>query len=99
MPHRPSLATARQQYPHRYTMEHIPQWARKPAPNGRFYAPQYRTDAEWYANCRFPGEAGIPRNRDYCESGDQSWPLGQWLDMAPPPYPAAHLWAGYQTKE
>jgi hypothetical protein len=72
---------ARAQYPHRYTMEHVPAWARKPCEgNGKYYAPQYRTDAEWYEKTAFPGEGGIDRREDHCMSNAPSWPLGQWLD-------------------
>lgn len=79
-----TLAQACAQYPHRYTMEHVPQWARsRPCDNGgtetRYYAPQYRSDAEWYANTIFPGE-GPEASRDHCYSSGQTWPLGQWLD-------------------
>ena len=77
-------------YVHRYTAEHVPSWSRKPAPNGRHYAPQYRSDSEWLDKTRFP----ITRSRQgirlksgssagkpiYCESNDPSWPYGQWLD-------------------
>lgn len=75
-----SLATARAQYVHRFTCEHIPAWVHKRAPNGKFYAPQYRNDAEWYENTIFPGEQGHPRKEDHCMSDGQTWPLGQWLD-------------------
>lgn len=39
-----SLEQAKALFPHRFTMEHAPSWAKAPAPNGKFYAPQYRTD-------------------------------------------------------
>ena len=92
---RPSLQTAQQNYPHRYTMEHIPLYARTQCRNGKYYAPQFRTDAEWYAATRFPGEKGIPRDQDHCETGPATWPLGQWLDKPAPAYPAPHMWKGY----
>jgi hypothetical protein len=76
-----SLAQARAQFVHRYTMEHIPAWARKPCEgNGKYYAPQYASDAEWYENTTFPGEGDIHGNAGHCESSGQTWPLGQWLD-------------------
>lgn len=69
---------AKAMYVHRYTMEHMPMWARKANPaTGQFYAPQYRTDKEWYENTVFPPYSGDP---DYCQSANQSWPCGQWLD-------------------
>lgn len=88
---RPSLAVACGQYVHRYTMEHVPDWATKPHimkiagqefPTAKFYAPQFRTDAEWYANTKFPGEAGwigLPKDTN-CYTTGQTWPLGHWLD-------------------
>lgn len=78
---RPTLAQACARYVHRYTMQHVPAWAREPH-NGRYYAPQYRSDAEWYASTIFPGEPGYPygkRNR-HCYTSGQTWPLGQWLN-------------------
>ena len=67
---------AKAAYVHRFTMEHVPGWASLPTSNGKFYAPQYRTDREWYDNTKFPSHnfAG------YCDSRNQSWPLGRWLD-------------------
>ena len=75
-----SFDQARNQYTHRYTMEHTPQWANRPAPNGKFYAPQYQTDKEWYENTIFPGEGQIGSRERYCQSNNQSWPCGDWLD-------------------
>lgn len=83
---RPTLQQARNQYPHRFTCEHVPQWARKVRPDGTFYAPQYATDAEWYANTVFP-EEGFPACRDHCYSARQTWPLGHAL---PTPYTRSH---------
>ena len=77
---RPTLEKARAMYPHRYTMEHVPNWARMPADKGKFYAPQFRTDAEWYAATLFPGDAGHHGFKDSCMTDAQTWPLGQWLD-------------------
>jgi hypothetical protein len=63
-------------------MEYIPNWAKQPAPNGKFYAPQYKTDKEWFDNTQFPPNNPIARSkRDTdCHSTNPSWPLGQWLD-------------------
>lgn len=71
---------AKARYPHRYTMEHVPAWARRQCNNGKYYAPQYATDAEWYEKTKFPGESPLCFRGD-CYSGDQSWPLGQWLEQ------------------
>jgi hypothetical protein len=73
-----SFEDAKRQYIYRYTMEHIPGWARRPCEgNGKFYAPQYSTDREWYDKTQFPPDSG---HKTDCCSSDQSWPLGQWLD-------------------
>lgn len=78
------FAKAKAQYVHRFTMEHVPAWAAKPIYHGDrkcnlYYAPQYRTDKEWYENTTFFGENALA-DKDYCYSSNQSWPLGQWLE-------------------
>jgi hypothetical protein len=68
-------------YVHRFTMEHVPTWSRNSI-DGKYYAPQFRTDREWYENTYFPGETGhlgVPGTPD-CYTRNQSWPLGHWLD-------------------
>jgi hypothetical protein len=70
-------------------MEHVPVWARKrPVDDDGtatwYYAPQYRTDREWYENTVFPGEVRegysvIPGSKQ-CYSYRLTWPLGQKLD-------------------
>jgi hypothetical protein len=67
-------------YVNRYTMQHVPDWALVPLPNGKFPAPHFRSDAEWYANTVFPGEPGHWGTRRECFSTGQTWPKGQWLD-------------------
>jgi len=80
---RPTLAQACARYVHRFTMEHVPEWARRgQMPNGRHYAPQFRSDAEWYANTVFPGEPSpmAPEfGADNCYTSGQTWPLGATL--------------------
>lgn len=72
-----TFAAAKAQYPHRFTMEHVPAWAREPAPSGKFYAPHFRSDREWYDNTEFPA----PRSRArHCYTSGQTWPVGRWLD-------------------
>ena len=82
MSKRPSIEQAKAQYVHRFTMEHVPQWAKRPMNDGRYYAPQFRTDAEWYANTRFPGEPGHLGGKNECTTLNQTFPLGQWLTKA-----------------
>lgn len=75
-----TLAEAQRLYINRFTLEHVPTWATKQRPSGTYPAPQYASDAEWYANSIFPGEPGVHGNRKHCESYDQTWPLGISLD-------------------
>ena len=75
-----TLAQACARYPHRFTLDHVPAWANVPCDNGTFYAPQFATDAEWYANTLFPGEPGLHGNSRHCYTRGRTWPLGQWLD-------------------
>lgn len=79
---RPTISQAKSEYVHRYTMEHMPNWARKPANNGKYYGPQFSSDVEWYANTKFPGEPGLHGNNKHCETSGQTWPIGTWLDSA-----------------
>ncbi len=77
-----TLAQAQERYPHRYTGDHKPAWANKPAPNGKRYAPQYRSDREWFDNTRFPEEMNKDARKllkGACQSSNPSWPSGQWL--------------------
>jgi hypothetical protein len=70
-------------YVHRYTMEHKPSWADKPCEgNGKRYAPQYATDAEWLANTEFKTRKNgrLDHRTRHCQSSGQTWPLGMWLD-------------------
>lgn len=76
---RPTLAKACAQYVHRFTMEHVPAWALKPLEPGKYYAPQYLSDAEWYANTTFPGEIGHFNGKHHCHSTQQTWPKGLFL--------------------
>jgi len=73
-----TFTQAKNQYVHRYTMDHIPAWVLKPAPNGKFYAPQFASDKEWYDNTVFtPNPLCFGTD---CYTNGQTWPLGQWLD-------------------
>lgn len=69
---------------HRFTGEHVPAWARKPAPNGRFYAPHYATDAEWLSSTVFrvrKSDRRLDERATSCESRNQTFPFGEWLDQ------------------
>jgi hypothetical protein len=75
-----SFDEACRRYVHRFTINHVPTWAGSVNPNGKYCAPQFRSDREWYDNTKFKGETGwIGRGSD-CFTTNQTWPLGQWLD-------------------
>lgn len=76
---RPTLEQAKAQYVHRFTMEHVPAWSLIPADNGKYYAPQFRTDAEWYSHTLFAFETDLADNK-HCYTSGQTWPMGKWLD-------------------
>lgn len=78
-----SFAQACAAFVHRFTVDHVPAWARKPCDgNGLFYAPQFASDAEWYENTKFYGEPGHIGGRDECYTTGQTWPHGKWLARA-----------------
>lgn len=58
----------------------MPYWAGNAAPNGKYYAPQFATDREWYDNTAFEGESELA-DKDHCHTSGQTWPVGQWLDQ------------------
>lgn len=74
-----SIEKAKAKYVHRFTMEHVPQWAKTQTAAGSFYAPQFSTDKEWYDNTKFPSEPKLTIGSD-CYTTGQTWPMGQWLD-------------------
>ena len=76
---RPTFEQACRQYVHRFTMEHVPGWALNPL-GGKYYAPQFATDREWYVNTKFPGEPDHLGFSDGCYTTGQGWPLGHWLE-------------------
>lgn len=89
-----SFEKACAQYVHRFTMEHVPQWAREQREDGTYYAPQFRSDREWYENTIFP-----PHNEHSatdCHSSGHTWPLGQAL---PEPYYIGYLHPKFPERE
>jgi len=75
-----TLAQAKAQFKNRYTLEHIPAWARTQCGNGKYYAPGYATDLEWYNNTEFFGEGQAATTRNECYSSNHTFPMGTWLD-------------------
>lgn len=70
-------------YVHRFTMEHTPAWAMNAIKGNCYYAPQYRSDAEWLANSTFviKKNGSLDQRVHSCLSSGQTWPCGQWLDQ------------------
>jgi hypothetical protein len=79
MAKRPTFERACAQYLHRFTMDHVPNWATKPL-DGRYYAPQFTSDRDWYEHTLFKGDPGYNSIGGDCYTTGQTWPLGQWLD-------------------
>lgn len=75
---RPTLAQAKAQFVHRFTMEHVPKWTKSRRDDGTFYAPQFSSDAEWYAHTLFHGESPLA-DKNHCHTSGQTWPLGKSL--------------------
>lgn len=80
-----SFDQAKARYIHRFTMEHVPAWARlRPCDQGGtetwFYAPQFRTDREWYDNTLFPGEGHVGKREKHCYTTGHTFPLGIRLE-------------------
>lgn len=79
MPRPITLEQAKLNYIDRFTMEHIPQWAKTDTFGAGLYpAPQYRTDKEWYNNTLFHGESRLA-SPNACYSLNKTWPLGETL--------------------
>lgn len=79
MKRRLSFTEATARYVHRFTGDHVPQWARRPH-KGRYYAPQFASDREWYDHTRFPGELGYLGLVPDCYTTGHTWPIGHWLE-------------------
>ena len=67
-------------YVHRFTVDHVPQWAARPRVDG-YYAPMYASDREWYRLTVFPGDPDYP---EWCADGEchsqaPTWPYGKRL--------------------
>lgn len=74
-----TLEQATSRYVHRFTMDHVPQWAMDRRSDGTYYAPQFASDAEWYVNTKFKGEDGWLGILTDCYTTGRTWPLGMAL--------------------
>ena len=74
-----SFEQAKACFVHRYTSEHVPEWAKQQLNNGKYPAPQYATDLEWYNNTLFENESALASKKQ-CYSTSPSYPLGTYLD-------------------
>lgn len=87
---------AKAQYPERFTLDHVPEWAFKPLENpaNHYPAPLYASDAEWYQNTRFAGDEGMDEHCFWMECLNESWPLGLFLKApygSPQPTTESHV--------
>ena len=78
MGNRMAFEQAKNRYVHRFTADHIPDWARQKADNGRYHAPGFSSDRDWYEKTIFPGEGNISSRSRFCES-KPDFPFGKWL--------------------
>lgn len=63
---------------HRFTLDHVPGWARKPRIDGSPYPVQFKSDAEWLANTKFQVHGTnlrLDRKCGDCRS-TPTWPYG-----------------------
>ncbi len=71
-------------YVHRFTGDHVPGWARTPAPNGKFCNVQFVDDRDWLAHTKFEvrKDGRLDQRRRTCESSP-TWPHGKEMLDAP----------------
>jgi hypothetical protein len=70
-------------YVHRFTGQHVPEWARHPINGKHHYQVQFRDDADWLANTDFPiTKAGKIASRGRCRS-TPTWPEGEGFRDTP----------------
>ena len=67
---------AQRLFPERYTMEHKPSWADTQRPDGRYPAPQHRSDASWFMHTGF---SWASNGRWYITMYMHEYPLGESL--------------------
>lgn len=80
-----SFEQAKARFVHRFTMDFVPAWADK-VHDGKYYAPQFASDREWYENTKFKGELGWLGVGHGCYTTGQTWPMGRWLPRPYRPY-------------
>ena len=63
---------------HRFTADHVPQWAGERRPDGTRYMVQFADDADWLAHTEFAMTAAgrFDERVRYCRS-TPTWPHGQ----------------------
>ena len=63
------------QFVHRFTKEHIPNWSKKEWKDGKTYPVQFESDKEWLKNTKFflNENGSLSGKYKYCESSP-TWP-------------------------
>ena len=75
-----SFEAACKRFKKRFTLDHTPGWARHIVERtGKYQAPRYNSDMEWYQRSEFIGFA-TTGSRKYIRENDPTWPVGRWLD-------------------
>lgn len=61
-------------YVHRFTREHVPNWAREPRPNGQPYRVQFDSDQDWLAHTVFSVTKNGGLAKGAACSSSPTWP-------------------------
>ena len=72
------FSEACRQFCHRFTMQHVPAWAKQQREDGTYYAPPFVSDNEWYDKTKFKGEHEMA-NSKHCYTTGETWPVGKAL--------------------
>lgn len=89
-----SIDEARRRFVKRFTLNHIPHWAKHKLPNGKYPGPRYESDQHWYATSEFIG-FGATGVRKYIREGKPTYPVGRFLDA---PFTKAVPYTGKKPK-
>lgn len=70
-------AEALRGYINRYTKTHVPEWAKRPRPDGTQYMPQFKDDNDWLEHTLFyiTKNGDLDKRNPDCESSP-TWPDG-----------------------
>ena len=76
---------AKRMYVHRFTQSHIPEWARRPRPDGGEYEPQFADDQDWLEHSEFAvTKSGVLDKRHRSITSHPTWPTRKAAQRNPP---------------